>query len=58
MSGDVSRSIGLRLSPPDLINYCLVNKETLKNVCNSREFWIKKLSIDYPEALLPFLNII
>lgn len=56
MSRDVSRLYALRLSPPDLINYCLVNKETLENICNSREFWIQKLSIDYPEVLLPFLK--
>jgi len=51
---DIAVEIALRLKPRDLLNYCLANKQYNNNICNSRDFWFKKLSLDYPEELLEF----
>ena len=45
---DIRRKLALELKPHDLINFCLVNKKTNADVCDSDEFWRLKLSMDYP----------
>jgi hypothetical protein len=49
LSKDIRRQLALKLSPPDLINFCLTSKENNEEICNSKDFWRQKLSIDYPE---------
>lgn len=49
---DMKRKIALELSPPDLINFCLTNKSFNRSVCDSNNFWLQKLKIDYPEEFL------
>jgi len=51
---DVKRELALNLSPKDLINLCLTDKITNKEICNSNEFWTRKLQKDYPEELYEF----
>jgi len=53
LTKDIQRKIALELSPVDLINFCVTNKTFNASICNSKEFWIQKLEIDYPEELLP-----
>lgn len=48
---DINREILLNLSPPDIINFCLTNKEKKTIICDSNEFWFKKLEKDYPSEL-------
>jgi hypothetical protein len=45
---DIRRKLALELKPHDLINFCLLNKKTNADVCDSDEFWRLKLSMDYP----------
>ena len=45
---DIRRKLALELKPHDLINFCLINKKTNADVCDSDEFWRLKLSMDYP----------
>ena len=47
---DVAIEMALNLSPPDLINFCATSK-TQNRVCNSNDFWRRKLEKDYPEVL-------
>ena len=54
LSKDVKREIALDLSPPDLINLCSTQKEFNKEICESRDFWMRKLEKDYPEEFLQF----
>lgn len=49
---DVLRKIALEMSPPDLIKFCSTEKRMNVNICDSKDFWLKKLEIDYPEALI------
>ena len=51
LSKDITREILLNLSPPDIINFCLTNKEKKTIICDSNEFWFKKLEKDYPSEL-------
>jgi hypothetical protein len=52
LGSDVQRKIALELSPVELVNLCSSNKVFNKNICNSYDFWIQKLKIDYPEEFL------
>lgn len=44
---DVAMEMALNLSPPDLINFCSTQKN-YKIICDSKIFWLKKFSKDYP----------
>lgn len=48
LPADVKRLMALKLSAPDLINFCLTDKNTNKSVCDSNDFWRQKLIMDYP----------
>ena len=50
LSKDLKRELALKLSPPDLINFCLSNKGLNKEICDSKDFWRQKLIIDYPKV--------
>lgn len=50
LPNDIKRVVALELSPPDLIKFCLTNKNTNNAVCNSNDFWRQKLMIDYPQV--------
>ena len=52
LPADIQRKLALELSPPDMINLCLTSKQQMANICESKDFWLKKLEQDYPEALL------
>ena len=43
---DIVIKLALELSPPDLINFCLVDKKF--NICDNKDFWRQKIQIDYP----------
>ena len=47
---DVVIEMALNLSPDDLINLCSVSK-SLNRICNSNDFWRRKLEKDYPEEV-------
>lgn len=53
---DVQRKIALDFSPPDLINFCLSNKDIYNNICNSKDFWRRKLAIDFPYIVSYFVK--
>ena len=48
---DVTIEMALNLSPPDLVSFCSASK-TQNRVCNSDDFWRRKLQRDYPEKFL------
>lgn len=48
---DVLVLLALRMSPPDLMNFCLTKKRFNESVCNNRDFWVEKLKRDYPYAI-------
>ena len=50
---DVAIEMALNLSAPDLISLCSTSK-TQNRICNSNDFWRRKLEKDYPEELLQF----
>ena len=50
---DVAIEMALNLSPPDLISFCSSSK-TQNRICNSNDFWRRKLEKDYPEELFEF----
>ena len=47
---DVAIEMALNLSPADLIRFCSASKAQ-NRICNSRDFWRRKLKKDYPEVL-------
>lgn len=53
---DVQRKLALEFSPPDLINFCLTNKQTYEDICNSKDFWRRKLAIDFPYVSAHFVK--
>ena len=46
---DVAIEIALNLSPADLIRFCSASKAQ-NRICNSNDFWRRKLNKDYPET--------
>ena len=44
---DILVKTALELSPSDLINLCVAEKDMYKNICNSKDFWRLKLERDY-----------
>lgn len=50
---DVAIEMALNLSPPDFISFCSTSKAQ-NRICNSNDFWRRKLEKDYPEELLQF----
>ena len=53
---DIQRKLALEFSPPDLINFCLTNKQTYEDICNSKDFWRRKLEIDFPYVAAYFVK--
>ena len=49
---DVAIEMALNLSPPDLINFCSASKAQ-NRICNSNDFWRRKLDKDYPGDFAP-----
>ena len=47
---DVAIEMALNLSPADLIRFCSASKAQ-NRICNSNDFWRRKLEKDYPEVL-------
>ena len=47
---DVAIEMALNLSPADLIRFCSASKAQ-NRICNSNDFWRRKLKKDYPEVL-------
>ena len=47
---DVAIEMALNLSPADVIRFCSASKAQ-NRICNSRDFWRRKLEKDYPEVL-------
>ena len=50
---DVMAEMALNLSAPDVIKFCSASKSQ-NRICNSNDFWRRKLEKDYPEELLDF----
>ena len=50
---DVMAEMALNLSAPDLISLCSASKSQ-NRICNSNDFWRRKLEKDYPEELFEF----
>lgn len=50
MPKDLQRKVALELSPSDLINFCVTNKNVNVEICESKDFWRLKLEKDYPEV--------
>lgn len=48
LSRDVLIEVALNLDSPQLLPFCNLNRKT-QEVCNSRIFWIRKLSRHMPE---------
>jgi hypothetical protein len=48
LSKDITRKIALELSTYDLIKFCLTDKKSYRDICDSKDFWRQKLMIDYP----------
>ena len=47
---DVAIEMALNLSPPDLVRLCSASKAQ-NRICNSNDFWRRKLEKDYPEEV-------
>lgn len=47
---DIAYQYMLSLGPRDLQNLCRMNRK-FKHFCDQEDFWIKKLSMDFPEAM-------
>lgn len=57
LPADVIRMIAERLpSPKDVVSFCSTDKKTNEQICKSKEFWIRRLIIDYPEVYEPLMN--
>ena len=54
---DVTVEIALNLKPRDLIKFCSTNRK-MSNICNSKDFWRRKLVTDYPEEMKEIGNTI
>ena len=52
---DVAIEMALNLSPVDLIRFCSASKAQ-NRICNSRDFWRRKLEKDYKKKLLQNLS--
>src|SRR5688572_4507006 len=48
---DVTIEIALNLKPADLIKFCSVNRKANNLICDSKDFWRRKLVRDYPEEM-------
>lgn len=48
MPKDVIRELAINLEPNDLVNFCQTSKRMYETVCNSQDFWWRKLQKDYP----------
>ena len=48
---DVTVEIALNLKPADLVKFCSVNRKTNSRICDSKDFWRRKLVKDYPEEM-------
>lgn len=46
---DISVEIALNLSPIDIVRLCATNKKFSREICNSNDFWRRKLQKDYPD---------
>ena len=46
---DVTVEIALNLRPADLVKFCSVNRKTNSHICDSKDFWRRKLIKDYPD---------
>lgn len=46
---DIQRKILLELSPNDLINVCLTQKDKMEKFCDNDIFWRLKIQKDFPE---------
>ena len=49
---DVAIEMALNLSPVDVIRFCSASKAQ-NRICNSNDFWRRKLDRDYPGDFLP-----
>ena len=48
---DVTVEIALNLKPADLVKFCSVNMKTNSRICDSKDFWRRKLIKDYPDEM-------
>ena len=48
---DVTVEIALNLKPVDLVKFCVANKKTNSRICDSKDFWRRKLVKDYPDEM-------
>ena len=55
---DVTMEIALNLKPADLVRFCSSNKKFKTNICDSKDFWRRKLVKDYPEEMKEIGDII
>lgn len=52
---DILRKIVMNFRPYDLLEFCLVSSTMNKSVCNSHDFWVEKLRVDFP-LVIEFLT--
>ena len=50
--------IALNLKPADLVKFCSVNRKTNSRICDSKDFWRRKLIKDYPDEMKEIGDII
>ena len=55
---DVTVEIALNLKPGDLVKLCRTNRRFHKNICDSKDFWRRKLVKDYPDEMKEIGNTI
>ena len=55
---DVTVEIALHLKPADIVRFCAGNKKIAQRVCDSKDFWRRKLAQDYPEEMKELKGVI
>ena len=57
LPADIRRLVAEKLkSPKDVMSFCETSKVLNEQICQSRDFWIRRLIIDYPEVYEPLMN--
>ena len=55
---ELTIEIALNLKPADLVKFCAGNRKISERVCDSKDFWRKKLVQDYPEEMKELKRIV
>ena len=55
---ELTIEIALNLKPADLVKFCAGNRKISQRICDSNDFWRRKLERDYPEEMKELKGIV